>query len=54
MSLEAKEKTLAKVQEITMKCPNFFEWDWCNVNCVLYAECSRTHKVQDAKAASKK
>jgi hypothetical protein len=54
MSLEAKEKTLAKVQEVTMKCPNFFDWDWCNPNCIIWELCSRTYDAQNAEKASKK
>jgi len=38
-SIGDTEKTIGKVSEVTQRCPNFFNWDWCQENCPLYFLC---------------
>jgi len=51
---EKTERTLSKVAEIIIKCPNFFNWDLCQVNCPLYQLCDNISAVQDASKLSQK
>jgi len=52
--IEKTEKTLGKVSEVIMRCPNFFDWDWCQVNCPLYKLCDNVSTVQDSTKLSPK
>lgn len=45
--IKDKEITLARIAETTQRCPNFFDWDWCEGNCVMYLFCDSIEKVQD-------
>ena len=51
---EKTEKTLGKVAEVIRKCPNFFNWDLCQVNCPLYHLCDSVSAVQDPSKLSQK
>lgn len=46
--IEKTEKTLGKVAEVVRRCPNFFDWDLCQINCPLYHLCDNVSTVQDA------
>jgi len=47
-SREKTEKTIGKVAKIIVKCPNFFNWDFCQENCPsLYQLCDSISDVQD-------
>ncbi len=46
-SIEDTEKTIGKVADITQRCPNFFNWDWCQENCPLYFLCDDIAIIQD-------
>lgn len=48
------EKTLGKVADVIMRCPNFFEWDWCQDNCPMYLLCDDIAATQDVSKLSKK
>ena len=52
--IEKTEKTLGKVAEVISRCPNFFDWDWCQVNCPLYQLCDNVSTVQDTSKLSQK
>jgi hypothetical protein len=52
--VEKTEKTLGKVADVISRCPNFFDWDWCQVNCPLYQLCDNVSAVQDASKLSEK
>ncbi len=52
--VEKTEKTLGKVADVISRCPNFFDWDWCQVNCPLYQLCDNVSTVQDASKLSEK
>ena len=41
------ERTLGKVAEVIMRCPNFFDWDLCQDNCPMYQFCEGIASVQD-------
>lgn len=41
------ERTLGKVSELIMRCPNFFDWDLCQDNCPMYQFCEGIAAVQD-------
>lgn len=52
---EKTEKTLGKVAEIISKCPNFFNWDFCQDNCPsLYQLCDSISAIQDPSKLSQK
>jgi len=40
-------KTIGKVAEVILRCPNFFNWDWCQDNCPMYTLCDEISIVQD-------
>lgn len=46
-SIGDTEKTIGKVSEVTQRCPNFFNWDWCQENCPLYFLCDDIAIIQD-------
>ena len=46
--IEKTEKTLGKVADVVSRCPNFFDWDMCQINCQLYHMCDNVSTVQDA------
>lgn len=46
--IEKTEKTLGKVADVVSRCPNFFDWDMCQINCPLYHLCDNVSTVQDA------
>ena len=46
-SIGDTEKTIGKVAEVTQRCPNFFNWDWCQENCPLYLLCDDIAIIQD-------
>jgi len=46
--IEMTEKTLGKVADVVSRCPNFFDWDMCQINCQLYRMCDNVSTVQDA------
>ena len=46
-SIEDTEKTIGKVAEVTQRCSNFFNWDWCQENCPLYFLCDDIAVIQD-------
>lgn len=52
--VEKTEKTLGKVAEVISRCPNFFDWDWCQANCPLYQLCDNVSAVQNASKLSEK
>lgn len=45
--IEKTEKTLGKVADVVSRCPNFFDWDTCQMNCPLYHLCDKVSTVQD-------
>jgi len=47
------EKTIGKVAEIVMKCPNFFDWDLCQESCPLYRFCDQIAAVHDVSKLSR-
>lgn len=46
--IEKTEKTLGKVADVVSRCPNFFDWDVCQINCPLYHLCDNVSAVHDA------
>jgi hypothetical protein len=52
--IENTEKTLGRVAEVIMRCPNFFDWDWCQDNCPMYLLCDDIASVQDISRLSQK
>lgn len=52
--VEKTEKTLGKVADVISRCPNFFDWDWCQGNCPLYQLCDNVSTVQDPSKLSEK
>lgn len=42
------EKTLGRVADVIMRCPNFFNWDFCHENCPMYVMCDDVATVQDS------
>lgn len=46
--IEETEKTLGKVADVVSRCPNFFDWDTCQIYCPLYHLCDNVSTVQDA------
>lgn len=52
--VEKTEKTLGKVADVVSRCPNFFDWDWCQANCPLYQLCDNVSAVQNASKLSEK
>jgi len=41
------ERTIGRVADVIMRCPNFFDWDWCQDNCPMYVLCDDISSVQD-------
>jgi hypothetical protein len=46
------EKTIGRVADVIVKCPNFFEWDFCHENCPMYMLCDEIAGVQDTSKLS--
>ena len=51
---KATAETLAKVAEVTKKCPNFFSWDDCQETCLLYLFCDGIEASHDVSKIVKK
>lgn len=47
------EKTLGRVADVIIRCPNFFDWDWCQENCPMYLLCDGVATTQDVSKLSK-
>ena len=46
------ERTIGRVADIIVKCPNFFEWEFCHQNCPMYVLCDEISGVQDTSRLS--
>ncbi len=53
-SVGGTEKTLGRVADVIIRCPNFFDWDWCQENCPMYLLCDGVAATQDVSKLSKK
>ncbi len=53
-SVGGTEKTLGRVADVIIRCPNFFDWDWCQENCPMYLLCDGIAATQDVSKLSKK
>ncbi len=40
------ERTIGRVADVIVKCPNFFEWEFCHENCPMYMLCDEISGVQ--------
>lgn len=48
------EKTLGKVADLIMRCPNFFDWDYCQEHCPMYLFCDNIASVHDVSKLSER
>ena len=51
-AIGGSERTIGRVADIIVKCPNFFEWDFCHQNCPMYMLCDEISGVQDTSKLS--
>lgn len=51
-SIGGSERTIGRVADVIVKCPNFFEWEFCHENCPMYTLCDEISGVQDTSKLS--